>query len=101
MTRLDIQNDDRANNPGRREADQQPGIMKVLSFTLGAMTIVSLIFTAGYNWRSVAILESNQDQFVRKDVQSQQADRVNDKLYEISRQLEELRGEIKAARRKE
>ena len=106
MTRLNIQNDDRADSPGRREADQQPGIMKVLSITLGCITVVSLIFTAGYNWRGVDTLgrnveelRKNEDQFVRKDVQSEQQRYIIQGMAEISRQVEELRSEVKGRRK--
>jgi len=100
MTRLDIQNDDRGDNTGRRDADQQPGIMKILTVTLGCITLFSLVFTAGYNWRGVDALEKNQDQFVRKDVLSEQFRAMSFKFDELSRQIEELRGEQRDARRK-
>lgn len=85
----------------RRQADQQPSIMKLLSITLGCITLVSLIFTVGYNWRGVDMLEKQQDQFVRKDVQSEQLRYMSQSIDELRRQLEDLRGELKAARRKE
>lgn len=95
--------------PQRRQSDQ-PSIMKVLSVTLGALTIGSLIFTAGYNWRGVDALEKNQDQFVRKDVQSEQLQLMRQSIDELrrnqstnsdetKRQFDELRAEIR--RRKE
>jgi len=99
MTRLDLQNDDRADSPGRRDADQQPGVLKVLSFTLGAITIFGLVFTAGYNWRGVDELKSHEDQWVRKDVQSEQQRNILQAVSELSRQVEELRGEVKARRK--
>jgi len=100
MTRLDIQNDDRGDNTGRRDVDQQPGIMKVLSVTLGCITIAGLVFTAGYNWRGVDTLEKNQENFVRKDVLSEQFRSMNLSISELSRQIEELRGEQRDARRR-
>lgn len=84
----------------RRQADQ-PSIMKILSITLFVITLGTLIFTAGYNWRGVDTLEKNQDQFVRKDVQSEQLRYMSQSIDELRRQLEDLRGELKAARRKE
>lgn len=74
---------------------------KTFGVALAVISLAGSVFTAGYNWRSVAILEANQDQFVRKDVQAEQLQRVNDRLSEISRQLEELRGELRTNRRKE
>jgi len=100
MTRLNIENDDRADSPGRREADQQPGVAKVLGITLGVITLLSLVFTAGYNWRGVDELRKNEDQFVRKDVISEQLHAFSFKIDELSRQIEELRGEQRDARRK-
>ena len=99
MTRLNIENDDRGDNTGRRDADQQPGIMKVLTVTLGAITIFSLVFAVGYNWRGVDELKSHEDQWVRKDVQSEQQRNILQAVSELSRQVEELRGEVKARRK--
>lgn len=80
----------------RRRSDQ-PSLTKNLGLVTVAIAIVGSIFTAGYNWRSVAIVEANQDQFVRKDVQAEQMQRVNDRLLEVIKQLEDFRAE---ARRK-
>lgn len=86
--------------PRRSDQDQGPPIMKVLSIALGTITLLSLVFTAGYNWRGVDALEKNQDNFVRKDVLSEQFRAMNFKFDELSRQIEELRGEQRDARRK-
>lgn len=80
----------------RREADV-PSPARTFGVALAVISLAGSVFTAGYNWRSVAILEANQDQFVRKDVQAEQLQRVNDRLSEISRQLEEMRGELRRA----
>jgi len=98
MTHLDLNRDDDP-APHRRESDQ-PQVMKVLQVALGVITIIGLIFTVGYNWRGVDTLEKNQDQFVRKDVLDQQMRRMDDKMTEMLRQMEEMRLEQRDARRK-
>ncbi len=98
MTRLDIDRDD--DTPRRRLSDQPPSVMKVISVTLGAITIGGLVFTAGYNWRGVDVLDKNQENFVRKDVLSEQFRAMYYKFDELSRQIDELRGEQRDARRK-
>jgi len=98
MTHLDLNRDDNP-DPHRRESDQ-PQVMKVLQVALGVITIIGLIFTVGYNWRGVDTLEKNQDQFVRKDVLDQQMRRMDDKMTEMLRQMEEMRLEQRDARRK-
>lgn len=94
----------------RRASDQQPSITKVLVVVLGFLTIATLVFTAGYNWRGVDALEKNQSEFVRKDVQSEQMQLMRQSVDELrrnqatnsdelKRQIEDLRVEIR--RRKE
>lgn len=95
MTHIDDRDDD---VPRRRQSDQ-PGIMKMLAITLGCLTLASLVFTAGYNWRGVDTLEKNQELFVRKDVLDQQWRRVDERMKEVIRQLEEMRVEQRARRK--
>lgn len=83
----------------RRRSSDQPSIGKNLGLVVVAIAIVTSIFTAGYNWRSVTIVEANQGDFVRKDVQEAQMQRVNDRLLEVIKQLEDMRSEQRAARR--
>lgn len=82
----------------RRRGDSYAGA-KTLGMAVVVIGLVGSIFTAGYNWRSVAIVESNQEQFVRKDVQDQQIRNMTDRLNEISKQLEEVRVELNRQRR--
>lgn len=84
---------------GRRESDQ-PSMARSLGTALAVVSIAGSVFVAGYNWRSVSIVESNQEQFVRKDVQQEQLRNINDRLSEISRQLEQMRGELEKERRR-
>lgn len=85
----------------RRREDHAPppSIAKQIGIALAVLSLGGSVFTAGYNWRSVAILEVNQEQFVRKDVQQEQLRNINDRLYEISKQLEQVRGELEVRRR--
>lgn len=85
----------------RRRSTDQPQPAKTFGYALAVLGIVGSIFTAGYNWRSVSIVEANQENFVRKDVQDQQLHNVNDRLSEISRQIEQLQVELRTQRRKE
>lgn len=91
--------DDDERQDARRASDQQPSVAKVLAIVLGFVTLASLIFTAGYNWRGVDALEKNQSEFVRKDVQSEQMQLMRQSIDEMRRQIEDLRGELR--RRKE
>lgn len=84
----------------RRHSDG-PSAAKQIGVALAVVSLVGSVFTAGYNWRSVAVLESNQNDYVRKDVLAEKVQNTNDRLNEISKQLEELRGELRSARRKE
>lgn len=83
----------------RRRAGDQMSITKLLGIVLGFITLASLVFTAGYNWRGVDTLEKNQSEFVRKDVQSEQMQLMRQSIDEMRRQIEDLRGELR--RRKE
>lgn len=83
----------------RRRSSDQPSLTKNLGLAVIAIAIVTSIFTAGYNWRSVTDIQANQEQFVRKDVHSEQMQRMNDRLLEVIKQLEDMRGEQRAARR--
>lgn len=89
--------DDDRHEPRRRS--DQPSIAKVLAIVLGFMTMASLVFTAGYNWRGVDALEKNQSEFVRKDVQSEQMQLMRQSIDTLRQQIEDLRGELR--RRKE
>lgn len=97
MTPLDIED---RRDLHRRASDSQ-SLGRSIGIALAVTSLASSLFIAGYNWRSVAIVEMNQDNFVRKDVQYQQMQNTNDRLSEISKQLEELRSEIRTQRRKE
>lgn len=92
----DDQSDDR--RMFRRRSTDQPAPAKTFGYAMAVVSLVGCIFTAGYNWRSVSIVESNQQNFVRKDVQEQQFQNVDYRLREIMGQLEELKREIRAAR---
>lgn len=85
--------------PDRRRAES-PSLSKWLGLALAVVSIVTSVFVAGYNWRSVSIVEANQEQFVRKDVQKEQLNNINDKLAEVSRQLEQIRNELEKERRR-
>jgi hypothetical protein len=93
---LDVADDDRRNQ--RRRSSDQPSPVKNIGISVTVISLVGSIFAAGYNWRSVDILERTQDQFVRKDVQGQQIQNVNDRLNDVSRQLEEIRQELRQRR---
>jgi len=84
----------------RRRDSDQPSFGRNLGIALAVVSIAGSVFVAGYNWRSVSIVEANQDQFVRKDVQQEQLRNINDRLSEISRQLEQMRGELEKERRR-
>lgn len=92
-------NDDRREDV-RRSSDGG-SFTKSLGIVIVVVSIVGTIFTVGYNWRSIANIEAAQNDYVRKDVQGQQLRNVDDRLSDISRQLEELRNELRASRRKE
>jgi hypothetical protein len=83
----------------RRHAEP-PSLSKSLGLALAVVSIAGSVFVAGYNWRSVTVVEANQDQFVRKDVQQQQLQNINDRLSEVSKQLEQIRGELEKERRR-
>lgn len=96
---LKIPDDILDSQPGlRRRQDDQSSLTKSLGIAIAVISIVGSVFVAGYNWRSVAILEANQDQFVRKDVQQEQLRNINDRLTDISRQFQELRAELEKER---
>lgn len=97
ITDRDDEQDDR--RALRRRSTDQPSLAKTFGLAVVTIGLVGSIFTAGYNWRSVAIIEANQDQFVRKDVQGEQLNNVNTRLNELVRQLEEMRQEMRAQRR--
>lgn len=85
----------------RRVGDAQ-SLGRSIGIALAVVSLASSLFIAGYNWRSVAIVELNQENFVRKDVQGERFRNVEDRLGDISRQVEELRNEMRARdRRKE
>lgn len=75
-------------------------IMRLLGLATVILGLVVSIFSAGYNWRSVTVIEQNQENFVRKDVQQQQLQNVIDRLTDMSKQLDSLRVEVDALRRK-
>lgn len=81
----------------RREDDQQ-SLVRNIGIALAVLSLVGSVFAAGYNWRSIDNLERSQNDYVRKDVQQEQFQRFGDKLQEISRQLEEIRGEARLRR---
>lgn len=91
----------------RRRSSDQPSLSKHLGLAVVAIAIVTSIFTAGYNWRSVTEIEKSQGDFVRKDVQAEQVrvqgeqmQRLNDRLLEVLKQLDDMRVEQRAARQK-
>jgi hypothetical protein len=84
----------------RRRASDQPAPLKTLGQAVIALSIAGSLITAGYNWRSVAILEAEKGDYVRKDVQQQQLNMLTYQLGEVSRQVEEVRVELRAQRRK-
>ena len=84
----------------RRRSGDRSGAARNLGIVMGAIALVGSIFTAGYNWRSVAILEAGQGDLVRKDVQEQQLRIIGYQLSEVNRQLEELRGELRTQQRR-
>ncbi len=91
--------DDMIDPPAGRRRDDQPSMSRTIGTALAVVSIAGSVFVAGYNWRSVSIVEANQEQFVRKDVQQEQLRNINDRLAEISKQLESVRGELENARR--
>ncbi len=91
-------NDEQDQRQLRRRSSDHPSPAKNLGIAVIALTLVCSVFTAGYNWRSVAIVESNQEQFVRKDVQAEQFQLINYRMLEMVKQLEEMRAELRAAR---
>lgn len=106
MTPNPIDDEDSGNRRTfRRRSSDQPAPAKTFGLAIAVIGLVGSIFTAGYNWRSVSIVEGKQETFekdyVRKDVQQYQLENMNNRLYEISKQLEELRGELRSQRRKE
>lgn len=76
-------------------------ISKSIGIALAVVSLVGSVFVAGYNWRSVSIVEANQEQFVRKDVQQEQLHNITDRLLEISKQLEQVRNELEKERRRQ
>lgn len=93
---IDLTDDDEPPSQRRRASDQ-PSVTRSLGIVLAAMSLIGSIFLAGYNWRSVAIIEGNQDQFVRKDVQSQQLSHLTYQIDEMRIQLDELRAELRTS----
>jgi len=89
--------DDERRHERRRSSDQTPP-MKMIGQAVIAIGFVTSIFAAGYSWRSVAILESERGDYVRKDVHDQQLQRVNDRLAEVIIQLQEMRQEQRQRR---
>lgn len=85
----------------RRRIGDQPSSMRTFGIALAIVSLVGSIFTAGYNWRSVSIIEGNQEKFVKRDVQDEQFKNVYDRLGDIKAQLKELGDELRALRRKE
>ena len=83
-----------------RGRGDQASLSKSIGTALAVVSIAGSVFVAGYNWRSVTEVQANQEQFVRKDVQQQQLQNINDRLSEISRQLEQMRGELEKERRR-
>lgn len=83
--------------------DPQPdgsSFSKSVGTALAVVSIAGSVFVAGYNWRSVSIVEQQQEQFVRKDVQREQLANINDRLTEISKQLERAVAELEKERRR-
>jgi len=99
MTSITDYDDDDQRRHQRRRSSDQPAPMKIVGQAVVAISIVGSIFAAGYSWRSVAILESERGDYVRKDVHDQQLQRVTDRLGEISAQLQEVRSELGRQRR--
>lgn len=93
---LDVAEDDRRNQ--RRRSTDQPSPLKNIGIAVTVISLVGSVFTAGYNWRSVTVLEEDRTNYVRKDVQGQQIQNVNDRLNDMSRQLEEIRQELRQRR---
>lgn len=97
-TSLELNEDRREDS--RRSSDGG-SFTKSLGIVIVVVSIVGTIFTVGYNWRSIANIEAAQNDYVRKDVQGQQLRNIDDRLSDMSRQLEELRNELRASRRKD
>lgn len=95
-----IQDDMLDLQPDRRRQEDAPSMTKAIGTALAVVSIAGSVFVAGYNWRSVSIVEANQADFVRKDVQREQLANINDRLTEISRQLERAVAELEKERRR-
>ena len=96
VTRLLDHDDEDA--PHHRRIGDDHAVVKNLGLIVAGIAIVGSVFTAGYNWRSVDVMERNQENFVRKDVQGQQWAYVNYQLQELSKQVEQLRAELEKRR---
>lgn len=89
MTGLDL--DEERRTSARRQDDGGNGTpFKSLGTIVVAISLVGSIFAAGYSWRSVAIVESNQENFVRKDVQSEQMKSLEKRLDSMGYQLDQI-----------
>lgn len=77
---------------GRRMQDSlQTGLL--------IFTIVSLVFTGGYNWRRVdeltATMKTLNDDYVRKDILAEQFKTMNAQLQALSGQLEDVKRSLR------
>lgn len=85
MALLDVQGE-----PLERRHDTRT----IAAWLMLTITLLSLVFTAGYNWRRIDELtdaqKKNEVTYVRVDVSDQQWRAVNASLDEIRRQLVEL-----------
>lgn len=88
-----------------QDENSQPSLAKMLGIAVLVVSIVGSVFGAGYNWRSISIVESsvadvakNQKDYVRQDVQGQQLQNIDYRLMELSRQFEQMRAEMERER---
>lgn len=86
-------------NPGVRRARLQDQ----LQTSLLAFTIVSLVFTGGYNWRRVdeltKRLETVDAEYVRKDVLTEQLRTVTEQMLAVRAQLDDIKATLREQRR--
>jgi HAMP domain-containing protein len=95
MTTLHEHDEDRRQQQ-RRNGEATPA--KTFGIAMAVVSLAGCLFTAGYNWRSVAMLEEDRPNYVRKDVQGEQLQRLNDRVSDLSRQIDEMRQEIRGRR---
>lgn len=93
---LNIENDRREN---QRRSSDDPSITKFIGIAVVVVGLVTTIFTAGYNWKSVTEIKEQQDQFVRKDVQQEQYRALNEKVEAVIHQLDNVQSELRSQRK--